>query len=187
MSIHKVFFITVAATLFYVVSATAVPIHTEPASIEQDNTQETFPAQENISTITLSAESLPAEPRHEFDPAPFSLTEASQFFSILLSSLTYEIKITPLGRFYTAIPQALNTQEYALFSFRLLPNPEMPQSAALLNTNRFVSHQNDEPVSKIEDTTTLSSMVWLSMMFLLLTGAIAAIIWQTRKIIILHI
>jgi len=187
MSIHKIFFITVAATLLYVVSAAAVPIRTEPANIKQDNSQETSSAQQNISVITLSAESLPLEPSNRFEPEPFSLNEASRFFSTLLYSLTYEIKFTPLGRLYTAIPQALNAQDHPLFSFRLLPHPEVPQSAALLNNNHLVVHHKDEPVAKTEETNIVSSILWLSMTFLTLTGAVAAIIWHTRKITILHI
>ncbi|GJL64554.1 MAG: hypothetical protein NPIRA04_32080 [Nitrospirales bacterium] len=187
MSIHKIFFITAAATLLYAVSAPAVPIRTEPASIEQDNSQDTSSAQQNLSVITLSAESLPMEPSNRFEPEPFSLNEASRFFSTLLYSLTYEIKFTPLGRLYTAIPQALNAQDHPLFSYRLLPHPEVPQSTALLNINHLVINQKGEPVAKTEKPTIVSSVLWLSLTFLALTGAVAAITWHTRKITVLHI
>ncbi|WP_447969657.1 hypothetical protein [Nitrospira sp. M1] len=178
---------TFTFSMLYVASAAAVPMGIEAADIEQATSPETPSAHDNLSEIPLAAQSVSLEPVKDFDLEPSSLHTAAKFFRTLLSSLTYEVKFTPLGRLYTAIPEALHSQDHPLLSFRLLPHPDMPQSTALVNNKHFVIDQSTKAVSPKQETNRLNTAFLFVIIFFVLTGAAVAILWQTRTIIILRI
>lgn len=174
--------------MLYVSSATAVPMSIETTGSDLSTTTEAQFAHDNFSEIPLTTQSVSIEPAKDFDLEPPSLHTATHFFRTLLSSLTYEIKFTPLGRLYTATPHALQSQDHPLLSSRLLPHPEMPQSTALVHNTHFGIERNTKAVSPTkQETDRFPTALWFTILFLLLVAAVVAIMWQTRTIIILRI
>ena len=188
MIVHKIIFIAILSSFLFVAPVGAVPIDTEPSNAELVLTPEASATPHDLSVIKLPVPPSQMSPSIGFIPQAVSMNTAAGFFRTLLSSLTYEVKFTSLGRLYTAIPPALNTKNHALFSSRLLPHPEKLQSTALLNNNKLVDFKKAQlPLRSQESNMFFGPAFWLGIMSLILVGTMAVVVWGSRRIIILNI
>ncbi len=177
--------ITISSSLLYVAPTAAVPMSTESNEAELLTTAPPT-ISENLSELSLSAPSVQVSSPKGFAPALPATDSYSGMFSSLLSSLAYEIRFTSLGRFYTSIPYALNTKNFALFSFHLLPHPEKIQSSALLTNNIFMTPNKDQPPGESQDSTILGPSTWFAVASLCLIGIVALAMWRKKKNLTLH-
>ncbi|MCA9473378.1 MAG: hypothetical protein MRJ96_06685 [Nitrospirales bacterium] len=167
-------------------TAFAVPINSSLTDQDLQPSAESSPAH-HFREITQTSPPPPTASPEGFVHNVFPKTSFSALFSTILSSLTYEIRFTALGRPYTATPDPLETTDHPLFSFRLLPHPEKLQSTALLNNNNLIDQKKEEPAPASQGSDFWTNLLWLMIASLALLGSIGWIMWKSRKKIVLDI
>ncbi len=164
---HTILSITIITGLVFISSVGANSMDTEISHIEHVTTTQAPVLGKDLSIVNISASRLQTDPLKGFTPQAVSMNTSTGLFRNLLSSLTYEIRFTSLGRVYTAIPQALTSHHPTLFSSRLLPHPEKIQSTAVPENQQLRDLPKTSPTPQIQDTPTFGPIFWVSLCLLL--------------------
>ena len=165
--IRTILSITIINALLFVSSVGATSLDTEIGTIERVTTTQAPVPVEDLSIINISASPLQTGLLTEFAPQTVSMNTPAGFFRTLLSSFTYEIRFTSLGRVDTAIPQALTNAHPTLFSSRLLPHPEKIQSTAVPANQQLNDLPKTSPAPQSQDTNTFEPIFLVSVCLLL--------------------
>ncbi len=186
MHFSKIVYLAFSASLVFTTSVEALPLATDPPNSETSMRIEVPPHIDSLSTIRQPMPRSPQASLIQFHPENHSGDTHPGFFRTLLSSLTYEVRFTPLGRLYTAIPQAFNTNTPAMFSSRLLPHPEKLQSTALLSHNQLIDFPRKALSPPLQEKNMFGPIFWLTLCLTL----VGLLIFVKRRFIqksILHI